>query len=92
MFMFKVFSKIHILRADTPLYNFQNFCLIQDHLWRKTDDVTLKKKVGFLHSKKRTISQLFHNFQIHMVSSGADPGFLDRGFKLAEGVRFVQFV
>ena len=23
--------------------------------------------------------------------TGADPGFLDRGFKLAEGVRFVQF-
>ena len=23
--------------------------------------------------------------------AGADPGFLDRGFKLAEGVRFVQF-
>ena len=24
--------------------------------------------------------------------AGADPGFLDRGFKLYEGVRFVQFV
>ena len=25
------------------------------------------------------------------TTSGADPGFLDWGFKLAEGVRFVQF-
>ena len=26
-----------------------------------------------------------------VLPAGADPGFLDRGFKLAEGVRFVQF-
>ena len=26
-----------------------------------------------------------------LYAAGADPGFLDRGFKLAEGVRFVQF-
>ena len=29
---------------------------------------------------------------LHKIDKpGADPGFLDRGFKLAEGVRFVQF-
>ena len=28
---------------------------------------------------------------VGMVTAGADPGFLDRGFKLADGVRFVQF-
>ena len=26
-----------------------------------------------------------------LYAAGADPGFLDRGFKLAEGVQFVQF-
>ena len=34
--------------------------------------------------KKRRDSRL-------IMLSGADPGFLDRGFKLAEWVRFVQF-
>ena len=44
--------------------------------------------------KKKTTGQITIRYIITTtLISGADPGFLDRGFKLAEGggVRFVQF-
>ena len=48
-------------------------------------------KNKFTNFDKTSVVWLSEKTRTRLTHTGADPGFLDWGFKLAEGVRFVQF-